>query len=356
MISNSLIAPHEHESVHFYSNPKAGLEAVIAVHTTFSGVSLGGCRMNAYSSPKKALEDVLKLSEHMTYKSLMAGLNIGGGKSVILIKKNAKKTPELLQAFSTVVNSLGGRYVVSVDMGSDVEDMEILRKNCRWVIGYSDKEGGAGDPGVYTAKGVLSSMKAYAEEQWGSPCLKGKKICISGLGNVGLPLAKMLIDEEALITAGDIDIKKAQTVKNFNPAQVEIIDPKKAHTAPCDIFSPCALGEVFTEETVLELKCGGIAGAANNQLSSNEAGKMLHQRGILYLPDFVVNAGGLIGVVLRGLRKQPQEEVNKKVEQIGLLTRTIIEKARKQNRPTSEVALNMAKNRYKKTYSKTKVQ
>ena len=355
MLSNSLIAPHEHESVHFYSDPKVGLEAIIAVHTTFSGVSLGGCRMSTYSSSNKALEDVLKLSKHMTYKSLMADLDIGGGKSVIVAKKNMKKTPELLRAFASAVNSLGGRYIVSVDMGSDVEDMEILRKNCQWVIGYSDKEGGAGDPGIYTAKGVLSSMKAYADEQWGQPSLKGKKICVSGLGNVGFVLAQMLINEEALLTASDIDIQKAQSVKNLHPDRVEIIDPKKAHTARCDIFSPCALGEVFTEETVLELRCKAIAGAANNQLSSSGAGRKLHQRDILYLPDFVVNSGGLIGVVLRGLKKLSIEEVNKKVEQIGYCTRTIIQKAKKENRPTSEVALNIAKNRYKKTYSKTKI-
>lgn len=354
MRKKKIISSNEHESVHFYSDEKVGLEAIIAIHTTFSGISLGGCRIRNFSSQKEALSDVLRLSKHMTYKSLLFDLNIGGGKSVILTKENFKKTPQFFSAFGEALNSLGGQYIVSVDMGSDIQDMETIRQTSSFVIGYSDIEGGAGDPGVYTARGILSAMKAVAQEKWSNFSLEGKKICLIGIGDVGMPLSQMLIKEGAHLIVSDIDIRKIQAVKNLNQ-NVRSVDPQTALYTSCDILSPCAFGGVFSKESVKKLDCQIIAGAANNQLLSYDVGRDLHKRGIIYLPDFAINAGGLIGVVLRGLRKKNLEETNNKIDHIAHLVQFIIQTSREKNIPTNKVALNIAKQRYKKIYSKTNI-
>ena len=342
----------EHESVHFYSDDDVGLSAVIAIHTTFSGMSIGGCRIKNFSSQESAAAEVLRLSEHMTYKSLLCDLKVGGGKSVILVRPGFKKTPALLKSFASAVNSLGGRYIVSVDMGSDVEDMLSIRKNTPHVIGYNG--GGAGDPGVYTAEGVLVGMKSAALRKWSSYTLKGKKVCVIGLGNAGRPLARCLINEGAKLIVSDIDPKKIEEFKGY--PGVTLVDPKKAHQIECDILSPCAGGDLFNSETVKELNCQIIAGAANNQLSSEEAGEEIFKRGIWYIPDFAVNAGGLIGVVMNGLRQKNLEETRKKIASIGDLTDIIIQESQRQNQAPSYVAMEMARRKYKKIYSKTKVE
>ena len=353
MIKKKILSSDEHESVHFYYDQRVGLEAIIAVHTTFKGVSLGGCRIKNFTSQNEALKDVLRLSKHMTYKSLLFDLKIGGGKSAILIKKGFKKTPQFFSAFAEAINTLGGQYIVSVDMGSDTEDMEAIRKVSKYVIGYSDKEGGAGDPGLYTARGILRAMQTAVENKWDSS-LKGKKICIIGIGDVGKPLSKMLLEQEAQLIISDTDVKKVQNIKNIDKS-VQIVDPKTALQTECDILSPCAFGGVFSKDTVKDLQCKIIAGAANNQLASDGVGLDLKQRGILYLPDFAINSGGLIGVVLRGLRKQSLKETYDKIDHIAHVTRSIIKESEEKNMPTSKVALNIAQQRYKKVYSKTKL-
>ena len=354
MVHYKEILSSEHESVHFYSDQKVGLEAIIAVHTTFSGVSLGGCRIAHFSSRNSALEDVLKLSQHMTYKSLLCDLNIGGGKSVILIKDHFRKTPDFFLSFGEAVNALGGRYIVSVDMGSDMQDMETIRKVSNHVIGYSEEEGGAGDPGIYTAQGLLSAMKAVALKQWKSDSLENKKICVIGIGDVGKPLVRMLIKESAHLVISDVDIKKVQAVKDIYP-KVEIVNPQFALETPCHILSPCAFGGIFTKESVKKLQCDIIAGAANNQLSHSAVGEDIDKRGIIYLPDFAVNSGGLIGVVLRGLRKQDLDKTYQKINTISQIVRVILEKSKETGLSTHKVALNLAQKRYKKIYSKTKI-
>lgn len=344
----------EHESVHFYSDQKLGLEAIVAVHTTFSGMSLGGCRIREFSSKEEAISDVLRLSKHMTYKSLLAGLNMGGGKSVIITKPGFKKTPELLDSFARFINSLGGKYVVSVDMGSDIEDMQRIHKTTPHVIGYSEQDHGAGDPGIYTAKGVLIGMKAAAKELWGQASLKDKKISVIGLGGVGIPLCLELIKEGAQLIISDIDKDQIQIIKDQAPDTL-VVDPSQAHAVECDIFSPCAAGASLNSETVLELKCKVIAGSANNQCVDNSIGKEIHQRKIYYLPDFAINSGGLIGVVIRGIRKQSLEETNKKIDQIATIIQVILKRSIQTDTPTSEIALNIAIEKYKIMYNKTKV-
>ena len=344
----------EHESVHFYSDESVGLSAIIAIHTTFSGCSLGGCRIKSFATEGEAVQEVLRLSEHMTYKSLLCNLQMGGGKSVIVTSPNFKKTPQLLKAFAHAVNSLGGQYIVSVDMGSDSEDMEFIKKTTDYVIGYDQKKGGAGDPGVYTARGVLAGMRTALQERYpDNTSFKNRRVCVVGLGDVGLPLSQQLMEEGAVLIVSDVDKKKIDLVKEYG--KVEVVEPEKAHQVTCDIFSPCAGGDVFTEENVKELNCRIIAGAANNQLRSEEEGKALFQRGILYLPDFAVNAGGLIGVVLGGIRKKGLEETYKKVEDIGELIRDILQGSEKQKKPPSQVALEMARKKYNIMYSKTRL-
>ena len=344
-----------HESVHFYKNEALGLSAIIAVHTTYSGVSLGGCRIHSFDSQEEALKDVLRLSEHMTYKSLLCDLHIGGGKSVIIIPKGSKKkTPQLLKAFAEAVNSLQGHYIVSVDMGSDSADMDILKQNTDHVVGYDDSIGGAGDPGVYTAHGVMVGMKSVAQEKWNTPSLKGKKILVVGLGNTGAVLCENLIKEGAELIVSDIDKDKIQKIKNLN-GSIKVVTPEEAHRTPCDIFSPCATGDIFNEKTIPELQCKVIVGAANNQLSSMAMGKEIFKRGITYLPDFAVNSGGLIGVVSRGLRKKSLEETYKQIQKIDGLIQNILQESHRKNTPPSQIAYDMAQKKYEKIYSRGKV-
>ena len=343
---------HHHESVHFYKNDAVGLSAIIAIHTTYSDISLGGCRIHSFNSEKEALTDVLRLSEHMTYKSLLCDLNIGGGKSVIMTYgDHKKKTPLLLQAFAQAVNSLDGRYIVSVDMGSDSADMDLLKKNTDYVIGYDDAIGGAGDPGVYTAQGVIAGMRSAAQKKWSSPSLKGRKIVVTGLGNVGKVLCHKLLKEGSHLVISDIEEQRVQEIKNLS-ANVQAISPKSAHQETCDIFSPCATGDIFNEQVISELNCEVVAGAANNQLSMDSVGQEFFKRDILYLPDFAVNSGGLIGVVTRGLRRKSLDETYRRVNRIEVVIQDIIEESYRKGLPTSQIASDMARKKYEKIYSR----
>ena len=344
----------EHESVHFYSNEAVGLEAIIAVHSTYRGMSLGGCRIRKFSSRKTALNEVLRLSRHMTYKALLCDLQIGGGKSVILKKRGFRKTPQLLSAFANAVNSLNGQYIVSVDMGSDSEDMRFIRQKTDHVIGYDEKEGGAGDPGIFTARGILAGMRSAAVEKWASPSLKNRTCLVMGIGDVGLPLSRTLIESGAHLIVCDTSLEKLQKIKEYSD-KIQVIGPNEIYSTKCDFFCPCALGDIFTAENAKDFQCQIIAGAANNQLHNDSAGVVLHQRGLLYLPDFAINAGGLIGVVTRGLQKKNEQMTFEKVDQIGNLIKNIIQTSKKRNEPTYKTALDMAHKKYKIQHLKTKI-
>lgn len=345
----------DYQNIHFYSDQKHGLEAIVAIHSTIAGTSLGGCRIKDFSSTEEALEDVLRLSKHMTYKSLLADLGIGGGKSVIIAKPGFKKTPELLQSFASFINSLNGRYIVSVDMGSDIEDMQLIHKTTPHVIGYSEKQDGAGDPGIYTAAGVFIGMKVVASKMWGSASLKNKKINVCGIGGVGRPLCLQLLKEGAHLIISDIQSEAVQFIKEKQPSQVEIVSPKKAHTVECDIFSPCAGGGVFNENNVTELGCKAIVGSANNQCSTDSTGDILHKNGKLYVPDFAVNSGGLIGVVIRGLRKASIEETYRHIDKIEPLVNKILDLSSKTNQSPLSVAMQLAIEKYQKIEDKTRI-
>jgi leucine dehydrogenase len=283
-----------HERVLFCSNPDVGLEAIIAVHSTVLGPGLGGVRMWPYSSTEEAFVDVLRLSRGMTYKAAAAGLHLGGGKAVIIGDSKKDKSEALFRAFGRYVESLGGLYITAEDVGTDMEDMEVIHHETRWVTGVSPALGGGGDPSPVTAFGVLQGMKAAAQHKWGDDSLKGKAVAIQGLGSVGSYLAQYLKEEGAKTFGADIDAEA--TAHAQSELGVEIVPTSEILEVECDVLAPCALGAVLNDKTIPRLRCQIVAGGANNQLADDRHGQDLHDRGILYAPDFVGNAGGLINV------------------------------------------------------------
>jgi leucine dehydrogenase len=283
-----------HERVVFCSNPDVGLEAIIAVHSTVLGPGLGGVRIWPYSSTEEAFIDVLRLSRGMTYKAAAAGLHLGGGKAVIIGDSKKVKSEALLRAFGRYVESLGGLYITAEDVGTDMEDMEVIQHETRWVTGVSPLLGGGGDPSPVTAFGVLQGMKAAVHRQFGDDSLQGRAVAIQGLGSVGYYLAKFLSDEGAKIFGADIDAEA--TARANQELGVEIVPTGEILEVKCDVLAPCALGAILNDKTIPKLRCKIVAGGANNQLAEERHGQDLHDLGILYAPDFVGNAGGLINV------------------------------------------------------------
>lgn len=284
-----------HERVVFCSNPDVGLQAIIAVHSTVLGPGLGGVRMWPYASVDDALTDVLRLSRGMTYKAAAAGLNLGGGKAVILGDPKTHKSEALFRAFGQFVDSLGGLYITAEDVGTDMEDMELILMETRWVTGVAPAHGGSGDPSPVTAYGVLQGIKAALRWKFEEPALAGRTVAIQGLGSVGYQLSGYLKEEGARVLGCDIDPEVVARAANDHG--VAVVPPEEIFEAECDVFAPCALGAVLNPETIPRLKAPIVAGGANNQLADERRdGSALEQRGILYAPDFVINAGGLINV------------------------------------------------------------
>jgi leucine dehydrogenase len=283
-----------YEQVVFCSDDQSGLRAIIAIHSTALGPALGGTRFYPYENEEDALIDVLRLAKGMTFKAAAAGLDLGGGKGVIIGDPRRIKSEELLRAYGRFVETLGGRYITAEDVGTALEDMDIVRRESRWVTGCSHTYGGSGDPSPVTAYGVLNGIKACCLEVFGSPELKGRKIALQGVGKVGYALCGYLVKEGAKVTIGDIDVDNlGRAVADHG---VETVPLEDIHKLEADIFTPCALGGVINDDTISEFNCKIIAGAANNQLAREEHGEKLRDLGILYAPDFVINAGGLINV------------------------------------------------------------
>ncbi len=289
------LAEMGHERVLLCSNPDVGLKAIIAVHSTVLGPGLGGLRMWPFKSFDEALTDVLRLSRGMTYKAASAGLNLGGGKAVIIGDSKTDKSEELFRSFGRFVDSLGGLYITAEDVGTDMEDMELIHSETRWVTGVSPAHGGSGDPSIVTAWGVLQGMTAAVKWQYDTSELGKRSVAIQGLGSVGYYLAKQLAKEGAKLFGTDIDQEAIDKISS--EIDIEIVGPDEILEVDCDVFAPCALGAILNEKTIPNLKCQIVAGAANNQLENERRdGKALFERGILYAPDFVINAGGLINV------------------------------------------------------------
>ncbi|HET9334364.1 MAG TPA: Glu/Leu/Phe/Val dehydrogenase dimerization domain-containing protein [Gemmatimonadota bacterium] len=283
-----------HEQVVFCHDAETGLDSIIAIHDTTLGPALGGTRMWPYRSTHEALRDVLRLSEGMTYKAAVAGLELGGGKAVIIGDSKRDKTPELLRAHGRFVETLGGRYITAEDVGIGVEDMEYVYEETKHVTGIRSSPHGSGDPSPVTAYGVYNGIKASCVKKLGSDDLSDVSVAVQGAGHVGYYLCENLAGDGARISICDIDEERVhKVVSDFGAAPVE---PDEIYDVECDVFAPCALGAVINDGTLRRLRCQIVAGGANNQLEEDRHGDALDAKGILYAPDYVINAGGLINV------------------------------------------------------------
>ncbi|AKH41877.1 leucine dehydrogenase [Altererythrobacter atlanticus] len=293
----------EHEQVELVHDRESGLTAIIALHSTHLGPAAGGTRFWHYADPSAAMRDALRLSRGMSYKNAMAGLPMGGGKAVVLLDENRTKTPEMLAAFGKAVNDLCGRYVTAEDVGASERDMVEISRQTIHVCGLPVEEGAVGgDPGPFTAMGIFLGIKAAVAHRLGRADLDGVRIALQGCGSVGGGVARLAASEGAVLKVSDIDSVRAQDLA----AQIggEAISPDAIMSTECDVFSPNALGAILDERTIPTLNCAIVAGGANNQLFRAEHGKLLAERGILYAPDYVINAGGIIDVGLEYLGRR----------------------------------------------------
>lgn len=329
-----------HEQLVFCNDNEAGLRAIIGIHNTVLGPSLGGTRMWKYNNEMEALRDVLRLSRGMTYKASVAGLNLGGGKAVIIGDSKKDKNEKLMRRFGQFVNSLGGKYITAEDVGIGTQDMVWVNKETKYVTGLPGK---SGDPSPITAYGVYNAMKASAKERWGSDSLSGKKIVVQGIGHVGENLVKHVVGEGAKVTISDISEERLAAVsKQYN---VQVVDKDKVYDADMDIYAPCALGATVNDETLKRLRCAVICGAANNQLADEKVhGAEVMKKGILYAPDYVVNAGGLISVYSE-LTGMSTEEVMRLAQNIYHTTLHIFRISKEQYIPTYAAANMIAEKR-----------
>ena len=288
------VGAEAYEQVVFCQHRNTGLRAIVAIHSTTLGPSLGGTRFYPYASEDAALEDVLRLAKGMTYKAAVAGLDLGGGKAVILGDPATDKSEGLMRAYGRFVDSLGGRYITAEDVGTTQADMDLIRRETVRVTGVSVELGGSGDPSAATAYGLLNAMKAVSNHLWGDTVLTGRHVVVSGVGKVGSSLVRNLVEERARITVADVNPAAVQRM--IEEYGVEGVDVETAHAVPCDIFSPCALGGILDSVRIPQLRCQAIVGSANNQLAEPSCGKLIADAGILYAPDYVVNAGGIINI------------------------------------------------------------
>lgn len=339
VFSNS--AFDNHEQVVFCNDIDTGLKAIIAIHSTVLGPSAGGLRMWPYASEEEAVTDVLRLSRGMSYKNAMAGLSLGGGKAVIIGDAKKDKTPELMRAFGRFVDSLGGRYITAEDVGMSVPDMAFIREETTYVIG---NEAGSGDPSPYTAHGVYCGIKSALRHAKGSDNLKGVKVAIQGMGNVGYNLARELTEAGAKLVVADIEPTRVErAVKELGAESVGVND---VLFVEADVLAPCALGAVINDKTVDAIKAPIIAGGANNQLAHDQHGKRLAERGILYAPDYVINGAGIMNCSLEYEGRFTTPDASMKwVEGIGDTLDEIFTEAQKSGKPTNEVADALARAR-----------
>lgn len=341
-----------HEQVSFFHDRETGLKAIIGIHSTVLGPSLGGCRMWRYNDEQEALRDVLRLSRGMTYKAALAGLNLGGGKAVIIGDSRQDKTDELLKAFGRAVDSLGGRYITAEDVGMAVKDIDTIRTVTGHAVGGSN-EGGSGDPSVMTAFGVFQGMKAALKAANMGESLEGLKVAIQGVGNVGYHLASYLsaAGADLIIT----DIYPNQVEKVVQEFGADVVSPDQIYSTNCDIFAPCALGAILNNRTIPQLKCKIVAGSANNQLETEKDGFELYNRGIIYAPDYAINSGGLInvGAELEGYNyKRVMDKVSKVYDTIA----EVLERSKKEDIPPHEAADMLAEQRLDETRKATRKQ
>jgi len=332
-----------HEQVIFCAEPASGLRAIIAIHNTNLGPALGGCRMWPYQSEADALADVLRLSRGMTYKAAVAGLPCGGGKSVIIGDPARHKSEQLLRAMGRAVESMGGRYHTAEDVGTTVADMDVMRQETAYAYGFSAS---GGDPSPATAYGVFIGIRAAVAFRLGREDLRGVSVAVQGLGNVGRRLCGYLAEEGARLMVADINAEAAAAAyRAFGATPVPTAD---IHKLDADVFAPCALGAVLNSTTIPEIGAAIVAGAANNQLARPEHGPMLRDAGVLYAPDYVINAGGLIDVYLGDMKVRGQDAVLERTARIYDTLMAIFEEATHSGKSTDRVADRLAEERFRK--------
>ncbi len=346
LMENPVIAQmtlNNHEQVVFCNDNETGLKAIVAIHNTVLGPSLGGTRMWPYKNEMEALTDALRLSRGMSYKSSLAGLNLGGGKAVIIGDAKTQKNEALMRRFGKFIDSLSGKYITAEDVGMSTKDMEYIKMETDFVTGLPESMGGSGDPSPVTARGVYLAMKASCKEKWGNDSLSGKKVVVQGIGHVGESLVHYLVKEDAKVFINDINEERLKAISKETGALVVASD--KLYDMDMDIYAPCALGATVNTDTLNRLKCSIICGSANNQLADeNLHGKMVIEKGILYAPDFVVNAGGIINVYYE-LEGYNRERALAHADKIYDTTLNIFKVSKEQNIPTYMAANRIAEKR-----------
>ncbi|PKG51678.1 MULTISPECIES: Glu/Leu/Phe/Val family dehydrogenase [Olleya] len=329
-----------HEQVVFCNDKDTGLKAIIGIHNTVLGPALGGTRMWQYANEWEALNDVLRLSRGMTFKSAITGLNLGGGKAVIIGDAKTQKTPELMKRFGEFVHSLSGRYITAEDVGMETADMDLVREVTPYVTGISEDKGGAGNPSPITAYGVFMGMKAAAKYKFGTDVLEDKTVIVQGIGHVGESLVEHLTNDGAKVIIDDINEARLAAISKKYGAS--IYKGSNVYAEDVDIYAPCALGATINDNTVNSIRAKVIAGAANNQLADEiKHGRILQEKGIVYAPDFLINAGGIINVYAE-LENYGKQEIMRKTENIYNTTLEILNNAETNDVTTHQAALDIA--------------
>lgn len=336
------VARGGHEEVVYGYDEVSGLRAIIAIHSTALGPALGGTRFFPYQTEQDAFVDVLRLARGMTYKAAAAGLDLGGGKAVIIGDPATDKSELLLRAYARIVDSLGGRYITAEDVGTTTADVDVMRRETRWALGSSIAEGGAGDPSPVTSRGLFAAARAMSEFIWGDAELAGRRFAVQGVGKVGSAFVQLLVEARAEVIVADSseEAMKIATEKYG----VKGVDVEDIHTVDCDIYSPCALGGGLNQETIPQLNCQAVVGSANNQLAEEEDADRIARRGIVYGPDFVVNAGGLINVhdELHGYSRM---RALQRVDSIFDATKAILEISKEEGINPNQAAVRRAEDR-----------
>lgn len=332
----------QHEAVHFIEDSSTGLQAIIAIHSTALGPAAGGCRRWQYVDSDAALTDALRLSRGMTYKNAIAGLRFGGGKSVILASDAAPKSAELFRAFGRAVDSLGGQYVTAEDVGCSVDDMRSVNEETKFVSGLPKSGNTAGgDPSPLTAMGVFLGIQAAVQERLGRDSLKDVSVAVQGVGHVGLNLCRLLHEAGAKLTVADVNRHNLQMARDELP--VTEVAPTALLYSKVDVLAPCALGNILTAQTIPNIQAKVIAGAANNQLSTEQDGTRLTEREILYAPDYVINAGGIINVAHEYFGNSSEEKVLAEIGEIPKRLDAIFAEAKASGEATNLIADRMAR-------------
>lgn len=335
---------YDYENLYLCQDRTVGLKAVIAIHDTTLGPATGGCRMWTYAGEIEAIEDAFRLARGMTYKYAAAGVNLGGGKTVVIGNPKKDKSEALFRALGRFINRLGGIYITGEDVGTTLDDMEYMRMETPYVVTLPEAMGGAGPISPATAFGTIQGMKACAKEVFGTEDLDGRTVAVQGVGAVGQHVVEYLAGEKARVVVADIDQEKVRAI--VDKFGVSAVDPDKIHAVPCDIFSPCALGAVVNDRSIDEFQCKIIAGSANNQLKEERHGDLLEKRGIIYAPDYIINAGG---TVFDTDRLNPggfnRERAMRNVARIYNTTQEVIRISKKEGIPTYRAADRLAERR-----------